>query len=160
MGNFILRPLLISDRDWVTQRIIHSWGSKLVVVHETIYQPAELPGFVVLAEGNIEGLLTYHFEGVSCEIITINSWNRGRGVGTTLIESVKQNARKNGCKRLWLTTTNDNTNALRFYQKRGFVISVIRINAVAGSRKIKPEIPLTGDDGIPIRDEIDLEMWF
>lgn len=25
-------------------------------------------------------------------------------------------------------------------------------------RKIKPEIPLTGEDGIPIRDEIELEM--
>jgi ribosomal protein S18 acetylase RimI-like enzyme len=59
---------------------------------------------------------------------------------------------------LFLVTTNDNTPALRFYQKRGFVLSALRPNAIAENRKVKPEIPLTGQDGIPIRDELELEM--
>jgi hypothetical protein len=29
---------------------------------------------------------------------------------------------------------------------------------VLKSRQLKPEIPLTGNDGIPLRDEIELEM--
>jgi hypothetical protein len=55
-------------------------------------------------------------------------------------------------------TTNDNLNALRFYQKRGFVLVSVHRNAVIKSRQLKPEIPLTGNDGIPLRDEIELEM--
>jgi hypothetical protein len=57
-----------------------------------------------------------------------------------------------------LITTNDNTKALRFWQKRGFRLAAVHRNAVEKSRKIKPEIPLTGNDGIPIKDEIELEM--
>ena len=30
-------------------------------------------------------------------------------------------------------------------------------DAVENSRQLKPEIPLVGNDGIPIRDEIELE---
>jgi len=59
---------------------------------------------------------------------------------------------------MFLITTNDNTHALRFYQNRNFVIAAIHINAIEKSRQLKPEIPLTGADGIPIRDEIELEM--
>jgi hypothetical protein len=49
-------------------------------------------------------------------------------------------------------------NALRFYQKRGFVLVAVHRNALEQSRKLKPEIPLIGDDEIPLRDEIELEM--
>ncbi|MFP3471139.1 GNAT family N-acetyltransferase, partial [Micrococcus sp. SIMBA_144] len=62
-----------------------------------------------------------------------------------------------GCSRITLITTNDNLAALKFYQKRGFVMTAIHRNAVEKARKIKPEIPLIGNDGIPIRDEIQLE---
>ena len=56
------------------------------------------------------------------------------------------------------STTNDNLNALRFYQKRGFVLVAVHRNAMEQARKLKPEIPLIGNDGIPLRDEIELEM--
>jgi N-acetylglutamate synthase-like GNAT family acetyltransferase len=107
----------------------------------------------------IVGLLTYNLEETTCEIVTLNSWSQSQGVGTGLIEAVKQAARRKNCTRLWLVTTNDNTHALRFYQKQGFTFAAIRINAMERARKIKPEIPLTGEDGIPIRDELELEMW-
>ena len=159
MEGLTFRPLSIADRDWVAQRITESWGAEIVVVHGTTYHASELPGFVVLAEAVIVGLLTYHIEGSACEIVTLDSWSEDRGVGTLLIESVKQVAHRESCRRLWLVTTNDNTHALRFYQKRGFSIAAVRLNALEESRKIKPEIPLLGNDGIPIRDEIEMEMW-
>jgi ribosomal protein S18 acetylase RimI-like enzyme len=158
MGEFAFRLLNLSDHDWVAQRMIASWGAEIVVIHQTIYRPAELAGFVALAEKKIVGLLTYHIEGVSCEIVTLDSWSEGRGVGTGLIESVKLAAQRDGCKRLWLITTNDNMHALHFYQKRGFVISAIHVNALEKARLLKPEIPLIGLDGIPLRDEIELEI--
>jgi ribosomal protein S18 acetylase RimI-like enzyme len=67
-------------------------------------------------------------------------------------------AREVGCKRLWLITTNDNLHALRFYQRRGMHIAAVHVNALEESRRIKPEIPLMGMDGIPLRDEIELEI--
>jgi ribosomal protein S18 acetylase RimI-like enzyme len=159
MGKFTLRPLENSDSDWVTQRMIESWGAETVVAHATIYHPAQLPGFAALDGEEIIGLLTYTIAATDCEIVTLNVWRAGSGVGTALIETVKEAAVREGCLRLWLITTNDNLHALRFYQRRGFVISAIHINAVEKSRLLKPEIPLTGENGIPIRDEIELEIW-
>ncbi|MBZ0303030.1 MAG: GNAT family N-acetyltransferase, partial [Anaerolineae bacterium] len=93
-----------------------------------------------------------------CEIVTLNSVQEGQGVGTALIEVVKQAAAEEGCTRLWLITTNDNFNALRFYQKRDFRIVAVYPGALDQSRKVKPEIPLFGYHGIPLRDEIELEL--
>jgi L-amino acid N-acyltransferase YncA len=82
----------------------------------------------------------------------------GQGIGSKLIEQVIEEARTRGCKRLFLITTNDNLNALGFYQKRGFEIAAVHRGAVNESRKIKPGIPLVGYHSIPLRDEIELEM--
>ena len=153
-----IRLLTPADRDWVRRKIIETWGAETVVVHQTVYHPAELPGFIAEAEGEIAGLLTYQLEGEACEIVTLDAWRTGLGVGTALIETVKQAAGREKCRRLWLVTTNDNLPALRFYQKRGFVIATVHLNAIEKDRRLKPEIPLTGMDGIPIRDEIELEM--
>jgi len=158
MSAINLRPIETSDYHLVLEKIIDSWESETVVVHGTIYHPAELPGFGVFIEEEIKGLVTYHIEYDSCEIITLNSWKQGEGFGTNLIEEVKRQAFQAGCRRLWLITTNDNTHALTFYQKRGFRISGIRINALESSRLLKPEIPKIGFNGIPIRDEIEMEI--
>jgi ribosomal protein S18 acetylase RimI-like enzyme len=80
------------------------------------------------------------------------------GIGSRLIEEVIKVARKNNCCRVWLITTNDNTRAIRFYQRRGFTMASIHINAIKESRKIKPQIPLLGFDDIPILHEIEFEL--
>lgn len=158
MSVFTVRSLTPADRDWVRERIIDSWEADVVVAHGELFRPADLPGFAAFADGEPVGLLTDHIQGKDCEIVTLDSWSEGQGVGTALIEAAKQAARRAGCGRLFLVTTNNNIHALRFYQKRGFVISGIHINAIVESRKLKPEIPLVDDDGLPIRDEIEFEM--
>ncbi len=67
-----------------------------------------------------------------------------------------------GCDSIevWLITTDANLHALRFYQRRGLVLAALHRNAVEAARRIKPEIPLIGNDGIPIRDELELELAF
>ena len=82
---------------------------------------------------------------------------KNKGIGTQIIEKIKEIAKSKNCKRIWLITTNANINALQFYQKRGFYISNIYKNAMEKSRKIKAEIPKM-ENGIEIRDEIELEM--
>ena len=88
----------------------------------------------------------------------MNSLAEGVGIGSALMEALKKIAVKAGCKRIRAITTNDNTAALRFWQKRGFTLAALYPNSIEESRKLKPEIGLFGDDGIPIRDEIELEF--
>ena len=91
------------------------------------------------------------------EIITINSLLENKGIGTTLLnEAVNAHARP--VRRVLVITTNDNLDALRFWQKRGFTLVTIYPNAMESTRRLKPAVPIIGDNGIPIRDEIELEL--
>jgi len=158
VSGFELRPIRGSDREQIARFMIERWGAEIVVSRGVVHRPAVLPGFIAFAGETWFGLATYHVDGDACEIVTLNSLKPSRGVGTALITSVKEAAVQAGCKRLWLITTNDNLNALRFYQKRGFELAAVHRNALERSRELKPEIPKTGMDGIPLRDEIELEM--
>jgi len=160
LSSYQIRPVddEPGDRDWVADFVARQWGADTVVVHDSVYLPSVLPGFVAWAAGERIGLVTYHLDGEACEIVTLDSQRPGIGVGTALIGAVRWAAQEAGCRRLWVITTNDNLDALRFYQKRGFVLVAVHRNAVERSRQLKPEIPLSGLYGIPLRDEIELEM--
>jgi len=133
------------------------WGSPEMVISTGVYDCSTLDGFAVLnEEGNIIGLITYVIRESECEIISLDSIEEGRGIGTALILEVEKVASEKHCNLVKLITTNDNLLALKFYQKRGYILSKLFNNAVEQARKIKPEIPLIGNDGIPIRDEIEL----
>ena len=133
------------------------WGSEVVAVHGASLRPAELAGFIAERSHRLVGLLTYQLcgDGVM-EIVTLNAIDRRAGIGTLRIEAAVSKARRFGCREIRLTTTNDNIDALRFYQRRGFHLAELRPGAVDRARRDKPEIPRVGDFGIPLRDEIDL----
>ena len=149
---------LSSYLHWVDKLLNRQWGSTLVVTRGKIHVASQLPGFFAFQNGEPVGLVTFNIDGDHCEIVTLNSLLEGVGIGSALIAAVRRVAVSSGCQRLWLITTNDNLKALRFYQKRGFVLVAVHRNALEQSRKIKPQIPLTGLDGIPLRDEIELEQ--
>lgn len=119
---------------------------------------AAFPGFLAWDQEEPLGLLTYEIVGAACEVAVLMSLKEGIGIGAALIAAAKEAAQQAGCQRLWLITTNDNTPALRFYQKRGFHLVALHCNALEQSRLLKPEIPLLGLDGIPLRDELELEI--
>jgi len=157
--NFSVRPLTIRDKDWVLE-IIRGWGSDFIVTRGRKVFAAELPGFVAeLPDGRKVGLITYEVIGDQCEIVTLDAFEKFCGVGTALAQHVRDASTTEGCTRLWLITTNDNIDAIRFYQKRGFSIAAIHVNALEFSRTLKPSIPRYGQYGIPMRDEIEFEMW-
>ncbi len=158
MPEFTIRELIPRDREWVDRATAEAWGAETVAVHGRLYRPSELPGFVAEDARGPIGLLTYNIEGQACEVVTLNSWQEGQGIGRALLDAVRATARRRGCRRLWLVTTNDNTQALRFYQKWGLRLAALHVNAVERDRGLKPEIPLLGEDDIPIRDEIELEL--
>ena len=129
-----------------------------MVVRGRVYIIDQLDGFIAIEDDSWLGLVTFIVEDSQCEIMSLDSLREGIGIGTALIKEVEKEVRQLGCTRLRLVTTNDNTHALRFYQKYGFELTALRPRAVDESRKLKPSIPPTGDDGIPIRDELELEL--
>jgi len=155
---FELRRLTQSDLPRLRQFWKENWGDEFVIAHGVIYYPDTLDGFVALDAEEWIGEITFHLSGIDCEIVSLDSLRQGQGIGTRLIDKVIEEARTKGCQRIFLVTTNDNLNALGFYQKRGFELVAIHRGALNESRKVKPGIPLIGNDGIPLRDEIELEM--
>jgi len=157
LSDFRIRPIDSNEADWVARFITERWGAEFIAAHGQVYHCRNLPGFVAVQRDKKVGLATYTIAGADCEIVSLDSLRPRVGIGTGLMNAVKAVAAESGCKRLWLVTTNDNMNALRFYQKRGFVLVKVHRNALEFARKLKP-VPLIGADGIPLRDEIELEM--
>ena len=152
-----IKPITQEDRNWVKQVLLNLWGSEEMVTRGKLINITNLPGFIAEEDGRRVGLVTYQIENNECEIASLNALTPGRGIGTALIGEVEKLAKEKYCNRLLVITTNDNTNALHFYQKREFVIANVKINIMPEYRKLKRQIPETGTDDIPLRDEIELE---
>lgn len=160
MENLQIRPLRSEDKKWVSNFLREHWHSTKIVSRRGIHQADELPGFIAVQGENYLGLATYRIEGDECELVTLNSLLEGMGIGTELLKAVMKTGIAAKCRRVWAVVTNDNLDALRFFQTRGFVLAALHRNAVEKSRELKPEIPTYGMDSIPIRDEIEVEMNF
>jgi len=156
--DYQIRVKTQEDKVWIVPYMRENWGSEKIVTRNTIHDAAEVPGFIAEQEKKPVGIILYNIKDNDCEIVLLASFTKRMGIGSALIDCVKRVALLQGCRRVWLITTNDNTPALRFYQKRGFTLVAVYRDAIAESRKLKPEIPLVGFDGIPIRDEIELEL--
>jgi GNAT superfamily N-acetyltransferase len=150
-----LRRLTQPDLPRLRNFWIEHWGSDDMIMHGQRVRYDEVEGFVF---GDWTGLITFMVRGDECEVTSLNSLQEGQGIGAALIEEVVREAKERNCRRLFLITTNDNLNALGFYQKRGFELSALHRGAIQESRKLKPSIPLIGMNNIPLRDEIELEM--
>jgi ribosomal protein S18 acetylase RimI-like enzyme len=98
------------------------WNTLHVARRGVVENALDHPAWVAEAEEErrLLGVLTYVLEGSDCEVLTLHVDDRRRGVGSALIGRVKEIAARAGCTRLWLIT-NDNLDALRFYQPHGFV---------------------------------------
>ncbi len=148
-----------ADRNWAEGVFRKEWGGEFVVTRGKSYRVSDLEGFYACDEhGKRIGLLTYRIDGAECELVSLNAFTPFGGIGTKLLEAAKTAAVRQRCRRVWLITTNDNLDAIRFYQRRGFTLVAVHANALEVSRKLKPSIPMTGNFGIPLRDELEFEM--
>jgi ribosomal protein S18 acetylase RimI-like enzyme len=158
MSSLRIEPLFPEHRSQVGQLLEEQFGASQMVSRGELWDACDHPGFLALDERGPVGVVTYRIRGDACEITALSSRVPGVGVGSALIAAARAAAQAAGCRRLWLVTTNDNTPALRFYQKRGFHLAALYPNAMESYRRLKPQIPALGLDGIPLRDEIELEM--
>lgn len=155
---FRIREVEPQDKTWIKEFLGKQWGSDFIVTRGMKYYYNKLEGFIAEVDGKKTGLLTYRMEDGEIEITSLDSLLEKRGIGTAMINQVIEFACRKRIGRIWLITTNDNIEAIKFYQKRGFRIIKVYPGTINESRKIKPSIPLTGNHGIPIRDEIELEL--
>ena len=147
-----------SDRPQVEQ-FLSRWNALRVARRGVLELALDHPAVVAEEHDRLIGVLTYIVDGPQCEVLTLHVDEPGHAVGSALITEIQGVAARAGCTRLWVITTNDNVNALRFYQRRGFRLAALHRGAVDESRaKLKPEIPAVGDHGIPLRDELELEQ--
>lgn len=177
---FTIRPLMREDREWVARFLDEHWYTTQIVTRGRILYGHLLPGFVAeralppeeLASDsedddateinpivNMEkiGLLTYNIEDKDCEITTLDSLVDGVGIGAALVKACVQQMKEDKMNRVWLVTTNDNLDSLKFWQQNEFQLVAIHRNAIEQARRLKPQIPIVGKYDIPIRDEIELE---
>jgi ribosomal protein S18 acetylase RimI-like enzyme len=133
-----------------------AWGGAVQARRGELHDVLSLPGFVAEEDDRPVGIATYRRDGDACELAFLEAFEPRRGLGSALLEAVVEAAA--GCARLWVVTTNDNVDALRFYQRRGFRLVELRAGAVDEAREnLKPRIGRTGAYGITIRDELELE---
>ena len=152
------RPLTPTDRPAAHALLESRWGSAEVARLGVLVDASEAQGFCTEGSAGLTGLVTYAVVAEDCEVLTLDSLAPGQGLGSALLESVIAQARLQGCRRVWLVTTNDNLHALGFYQRRGFQLIAVHPGAVDRSRaELKPSIPRIADNGLPIRDELVLE---
>jgi len=153
-----VRPVTPADREWIAELVIAAFGSVRVMSHGELVEDASLlDGFAVEHDGRPVGCALLDVVDQKAELVVIATNYRGAGAGTSLLEAVVERAKQEGWTRLWLITSNDNTDAIRLYQRAGWDWVDFRRDAITRGRDLKPEIPETGNHGIPLRHEIEFE---
>lgn len=156
-GRIVVRPIGPGDAAYVRGELSRHWCSPTIWSRGRRFEADRLPGFVAEVGGAPAGEVTIALIGAECEIITLSSSDEGRGAGSTLLLAAVDHAAGRGCRRVFLTTSNDNLRALGFYQRRGFRIAAVYPRIIDRYREREPAIPRVSAGGIPVRDEIELE---
>ena len=158
-GPVKIRSLSDEDRPWAASFLSDHAGSPVQAAHGQLHHCDQHLGFYALRGEVRVGIATYVLGDGDCEMSALFTADQWTGVGTSLVRAVRDAARDEGCRRLWLITTNDNVDAIRFYQRRGFRLAAVHAGAVDESRRtLKPAIPEVGQYGISIRDELEFEL--
>lgn len=144
------------NREKVNDFISSQWFSTDMVIRGKVVDMTSVDGIVCYDDKEIVGLITYDLN-CYCEILSLDSLIENKGIGTELIEWVINIVCNNNINKIKVITTNDNIDAIKFYQKRGFDMIKIYHNAIEESRKLKPTNPLLGNYDIPIKHEIEFQ---
>lgn len=155
-SNVITRPVTKNDQRWINKIISDSWGSTIIVSTQK-FDVSKLPAVIVEDNGLTVGVSIYNIKDNRLEIVAIKTTKSGKGYGKALMDECKKIAKEKELKSVFLITTTDNLNAIGFYQKQGLRMVKIYPNEMENVRKIKPDIPLIGENGIPLKDELEFE---
>ena len=163
MTDLTLGPLdVLADLPWAAALLDSELGGRMQARRGELVDAIGDGGLIAIADGLPIALLTWAVGiGGSAEIraVVVTAESRGHGVGRALIEAAHGWLGAAGVRHVWLVTTNDNIAALGLYQQLGYRLVELRVGAVDESRRtLKPSIGEIGAHGIPIHDELELEV--
>ena len=162
MPDLVLRDRAPDDEPWAEAMLDREMGGRVQARRGEAHDALSFPGTVAERDGTPVGLLTYRPDQDDWELFLLIALERRCGVGTALVEELRRRAAAaHRCRRIWLVTTNDNIAALAFYQRNGYRMVAVHRGAADGAREtLKPSIPLMGENGIAVHDEIEMELVF
>ena len=156
-----IRPYLAErDEGWAAKLLGEDLAGRLQARRGEIVDVLDGDGLIAELDDRPVGLLTFRPDApTTLELAALAVVEPGQGIGSALVEALLDEAGRRGVRRVWVVTTNDNLDALRLYQRRGFRIVELRAGAVDRARsELKPSIGEVADNGIPIRDELELAI--
>ncbi|WP_428646048.1 GNAT family N-acetyltransferase [Roseibium sp.] len=150
----VIHRITEDDKEAVFQLLTERWASPEMLLDGEIIDATSLPGYTAYDGSDLVGLVTLIKRDNEWEILTLDSLSRWGGTGTLLLDAVIEEARASGINRIVVRTSNDNLDAFRFYQRRRFRLERVVQGVIDAEREKRPEIPLRGDYGIEIHDEV------
>jgi len=142
---------------FVSATLTREFGFTQIWSRGQMFEALSLPAIIAAEQARSVGVAVLRFESQECELLALVATGQRRGIGTLLLEAARDLAAKRSCRRLFLTTTNDNLDALRFYQRRGMKLVALHPGAMDIARRANPTIPAIGHYNIPMRDDLELE---
>lgn len=148
----------MTDRAELESLLRLRWPDSELIIGGQFVRPEHVEGLGAYADERLHGMATWRSVGRVMHIVAVNAFTDLKGVGIGLTDAMIAHGKSKGMHILRATITNDNTIAMRFYQKRGFRMTALHPGMIDAMRNVKPSIPETGLDGIPIHDEVELEL--
>jgi ribosomal protein S18 acetylase RimI-like enzyme len=153
---FTIEPLV--DQTEMQALLSRRWGDTLMMFGRA-WKIGDYAALVARdRKGEALGLATYALQKATMLVLTVDNFSETRGLGKALLEAVEALARQQGARALRVLTTNDNTPAIRYFQKLGFKMVAFYPGAITIYRTVARDLPEIGVDGIPVRDAIELEI--
>lgn len=137
----------------IDRLVRENWGLPVVCI-DRLYEPADLEGLVWREGSEIQGLVTWAVEGDRAEIVTMDAFVQGTHIGGRLLDAAESELRQRGVRTIVVVTTGDNLRAVAFYIRRGYRLMRLDLDGMERVRMLKPSVPETGTEGLPLRD-----MW-
>lgn len=147
-----------SDEPFVRQVLASQWNTRRVWARGSSHDPFTLPTVIARREGRPVGMAVFTTAKHEFEIVALGVIERGAAVAPMLLDAVEDEARAAGASKVFITAPNCATEALAFLQRRGFAVTTVRRGQMDWYRQSEPGIPKVAPNGVPIRDEFEVEL--
>jgi hypothetical protein len=148
----------IDDADGVAALLDRADNGAFLVMRGIVYEPPSLRAVVAERDGAVAGFAPYCITGNIAFVAAMNNTFGDEEITRALLASVEALCRRAGRSFLRAITSNDSIELLGTMQQLGYRIVAIWPDAMRLVRELKPRLPAVAANGVPIVDEIELEI--